>query len=291
MWASVILKFLCTSSFWSGVEKTGAAEYFIHFLFVQPHTNHSSATEGECVSVFSFYLSFSVSLMSFIRPASLLFFCFPTCSLFNFTLQFSFCAHWFTFLFMGSGLFFFYTSGSFTFFSFPFCFSDLYFLFIWVTTLVSVDDPVAGFYRQRARFSRVCCFFFNLLSLTFWPNALESMFNFLKPDSSSHFVTYFKDTSRDPSSSLSLLLLFSSSQTRPSFITPPALNFCCCSSQLFTNIKATFMLTTGSVCHVLFKHSYSLTHTHTHTFHCWDDFVHWSVVEALSKLVFYWNLM
>lgn len=91
------------------------------------------------------------------------------------------------------------------------------------------------------------------------------MFNFLKPDSSSHFVTYFKDTSRDPSSSLSLLLLFSSSQTRPSFITPPALNFCCCSSQLFTNIKATFMLTTGSVCHVLFKHSYSLIHTHTRT--------------------------
>lgn len=40
---------------------------------MKPHTNHSSTTEGKCVSVFSFYLSFSISLMPFI-PSPLYYF-------------------------------------------------------------------------------------------------------------------------------------------------------------------------------------------------------------------------
>lgn len=71
-----------------------------------------------------------------------------------------------------------------------------------------------------------------------------------------------------------------------SSVAPAALSRCCASSQLFTSIKAAFLLTTSPS--AMF---YSHSHTHTHSFHRWDDVVHRSVAEALSNLVIYWNLM
>lgn len=128
---------------------------------MKSHTNHSSTTEGKCVSMFSFYLSFSISLMPFISSFlhyfsafQLVSFLISLCNFLFVPIDFpSYFGFW-PFLFLPQWFIYF------VFFSFPFCFIDLSFLFIWVTTLVSVDDAVAGFYRQRASLSRVCCFIF-----------------------------------------------------------------------------------------------------------------------------------
>lgn len=101
VWASVVLKFPCTSRFWSRAEKTGAAEYFILFHFVRRHTNHSSTSEGKCLYICSPFLS-------------LTFFYFRM-SLFYLVLSFSPQIIFFVTLFLTKIIFFFH----FVFFPFP----------------------------------------------------------------------------------------------------------------------------------------------------------------------------
>lgn len=164
VWASVVLKFPCTSSFWSRAEKTGAAEYFILFHFVRRHTNHSSTSEGKCLYIFSPFLS-------------LTFFYFRM-SLFYLVLSFSPQIIFFVTLFLTKIVFFFHfiavnSKLKVWVFYFP---SDS-FILISFFLLHLGHHPSRWHAGRRRHWVGSYPLFFNVLSRPIWSNALETIFN------------------------------------------------------------------------------------------------------------------